>query len=385
MTRVATSAVRVLCRRIARTRAKASRDDSGQIIIIAVILMALLATLGPVVVSSETSDAPLVVQSTNRHSALAAAEAGIQWYRNQLDTNPNYFQYSATNNLLGDPALVPGGWCSSACDLGGTSPSEAFHYAADDSSLFAVSGASAGQLLLTVTVTGRAGSPGSYAYVTAQARFETTSLSDNAYFSDYEVLDPNAPTAQGFQVTVTAPDGSQTSEFETAYTVPGTNQTLWSALCLYRSFDPNTFVDTLGAGGQGPTPPGGLGFGNYSSADPYYGAYFGSSFSFTASGDTITVPGEPWRSTWSDVRLRIGRELRGPGVHVGPAPRVRLAPVPRWVRVTELAQLRRTVRSPVRVRRPRLCPGDHGELRDEWAVPGVADRIVGARGMDGRP
>ena len=271
-----------------RRRSHRSEDDAGTMILVAIILVALLAVLGPVMVTSVTGDAPLVVQSTNRHAALAAAEAGIQWYRNLLDTDPNYFQYSATNNPLNDPALAVNGWCSSACDLGGTSPPEAFHYTPDDSHLFAQSGGGAGQLLLTVT--GRAGSPGSYSYVTAQARFETSSVLDNAYFSNYELLDPNSPTEQGEDITVTPAGSTQaTSVPITSFQLPGKGETMWSALCLYRTFAPNTFIDSLGT--SGPPPPGGLGFSSYSSSDPYYGPYYGGGFAFTdAAGDTVQIP-----------------------------------------------------------------------------------------------
>lgn len=291
--------------------ARRSRGDAGQVIVIVVVLVALLAALGPVMASQVTGDAPLLVLSTNRHAALAAAEAGIQWYRNHLDADSNYYLYSASNPASpADPAMATGGWCSSACDLGGTSPGEAFHYVPDDSSLFSTTGTNAGRVVLTVT--GRAGSPGSYAYVTARTSFATTSILDNAYYSNTEVLDPLYPDEQ--QTTVQVSDLSSPqpiTQYSVTYgsTTPPATSSLWTALCDYETYNPNTFVDWLGAQGIEVDYKGS--YSLYTASHPYYGPYFGSDgFTFTnANGAKVTVGALPCGGTFD---FNTGETFNGP-------------------------------------------------------------------------
>ncbi|MDA8291341.1 MAG: hypothetical protein M0Z33_06625 [Actinomycetota bacterium] len=295
------------------------RDDSGQIIVIIVILVVLLSVLGPLMASQITSDAPLVVLSTNKHAALAAAESGIEWYRNHLDANPNYYLYSASNPPSpADPAMLANGWCSSACDLGGTSPSEAFHYVPNDSTLFATSGTNAGRVVLTVT--GRGGSAGSYVYVTARASFTASSILANAYFSNTEVLDPLYPDEQQTGVSVTglsAPQGITT--YPVTYPVNGTDTTtsLWNALCGYQTYQANTFLDWLGQtqntqiDAESATNPSNVTVQAYTPTHPYYGPYYGvQGFSFTnGNGETVSVPGIACGGTFD---FNTGESFAGP-------------------------------------------------------------------------
>ncbi len=319
-----------------------ARDESGQIIVIVLVLVVLLASLGPIMVSSITSDTPLLSSSTNSHAALAAVEAGIQWYRDSLNTDPNYFSYTNANNPIGDPALS--GYCSAACDLGSTNPPEAFHYVPNNQYLYAQTGNAAGSIVLTVT--GRAGTPGNYAYVTAQTNLSTSSVLDNAYFSNYEVLDPNSKTASSFTVTEEPTGcGSSSSCFTSAYETTtdilysytaangttvqansGNLESLWAAMCLYDSYQPNTFIDSLGLG--------------YSYLHPYYGAYFSNTgFSFTTNGNTlasgtsgtttVTVSGLPCGAPYDFVN---GETFNGPvytndQLHVCGSPSFNGAPI----------------------------------------------------------
>lgn len=288
------------------------RGDGGQVIVIVLVVMLLLAATAPVVVGAVTGDAPLVVQSTDDHAALAADEAGISWYQNHLDADRSYYQETA--GQAQDAALAAGGWCgagmSSTCDLTGTSPPEAFHYSVDTSQLFATSGQDAGELLLTVT--GRAGNPGSYAYSTVQAGFRASSILDNAYFSNYEVEDPASSDIQGKAVTVRSGGNSQ-SEQLTTYTVTYTpagassplTQTLWQALCQYHTYSQNTFVDSVDSGSYN------------ASSNPDYGPYSGSGFTFGISGGqasqsgsvTVTVPSQPCGQPFNFVS---GESFSGP-------------------------------------------------------------------------
>ncbi len=284
--------------------------------VIVVVLLVLLAALAPLMAGQVITDAPLLNASTSSHAALAAAEAGVQWYRDNLDSYSNYYTYTAANNPTHDPALS--GWCGanqpSTCDLSGTSPSEAFHYVPNASSLFSTTGSSAGTVVLAVT--GRAGVPGHYAYVYAQASFGASSILDNAYYSNYEVLDPNSQTIQGNDVTASIAGGATTSIPENNYPVSsytnsaGTTSTVnpaasvWQLACKYDTYSVNTFVDALGLT---------IGGTKYSSGYPYYGPYFqNSGFSFTIPGPqttTVTVPALPCESPYDFVN---GETFNGP-------------------------------------------------------------------------
>jgi len=299
------------------------RDDSGQALVIVVVLLALLVLLVPFMVRQVTVDAPLFNSSTNKHAALAAAEAGIQWYRDNLDSHSAYYNYTAANNPDNDPALS--GYCGaglpSTCDLAGTNPAEAFHYV-PVSDLTSTGGFEAGSVVLTVT--GRAGVPGTYTYVYAQATFSPQSVLDDAYYSNYEVLDPNSLTIQGIDVSLETPPGTlpATSNPETqsfisyTYTTGSTSTTtpsesVWQAVCQYDTYSENTFVDTLGLTINGT---------KYSPSYPYYGPYQeNSSFNFeinsggavvTSGGATeITVPAMPCEYPYDFVS---GETFTGP-------------------------------------------------------------------------
>ncbi|MGA2528183.1 MAG: hypothetical protein ABSG36_03355 [Acidimicrobiales bacterium] len=297
-------------------RRLADRDDSGQALVIIVVILVLLVALAPLMARQITTDAPLLAQATDSHAALAAAEAGIQWYRDNLDSYPNYYVYSSTNNPLNDPAMSPN-WCgagqSSSCDLSGTNPAEAFNYSPSDTNLFSQSGNQAGTVQLIVT--GRAGARGNYSYVYAEATFSTNSLLDDAYYSNFEVLDPNSQTIQEDNVTATISGGTGISEPETTAIVgsyldhSGATVTVspaespWQLACLYDTYQVNTFVDALQLTIGGTT---------YSSSHPYYGPFLSNSnFSFTMPSPTTTVqmPTLPCEAPYDFVN---GETFNGP-------------------------------------------------------------------------
>jgi hypothetical protein len=301
-----------------------------------------------------TKDTSLLNGSTNKSAALAAAEAGVQWYRDNLDSHSGYYVYTSSNNPYSDAALAPisgntGGWCgagaglAATCDLGATIPPEAFHYTPNYSSLFSESGSAAGTVVLSVI--GRAGAPGNYAYVYAQASFSASSILDDAYYSNIEVLDPSSQTIQGLDVS-SAPvtGGTATSTPEADYdisysyvngagaTIPVSNVSVWQAVCQYDTYVPNNFVDSLG-----------LKIGNttYSYTYPYYGPYLqNSGFSFntnnngvvvgeTGGSTTVTVPQLPCEAPYDFVS---GENFNGPAytndqLHVCGSPNFTGAPV----------------------------------------------------------
>ncbi|HUZ22065.1 MAG TPA: hypothetical protein VMU75_16015 [Acidimicrobiales bacterium] len=294
-------------------RLSGSRDDAGAALIIVTLLIAVLASVAPLMVSQISGNTGLLLAATDQHAALEAADAGVQWYKNQLNTNPSYYESPGS-----DPAMATNppdnGWCTSGtagCGLPSSTPEEAFHYTPDLSPLYSTTGASAGELLLTVT--GRAGVPGNYAYASVQASFRRASILDNTYFSNYELLDPSVIqsyvddagisgidqnivyTAAGYMVTV---NGSSKSVLAATVTDAGApSVSLWTAMCGYYTYQPNTFIDSLG---QVPTNNAANPY--YSSSYPYYGPFFGlygwasnsqnapGSFQFTQGSQTVTVP-----------------------------------------------------------------------------------------------
>jgi len=281
------------------------RDDSGQTIVIVIILLVLLAALAPVMAGQITRNTPILIQTTNKHAALAAAEAGIQWYRDNLDSYSAYFNYSASNLPSGGDAALSG-YCgagqTSTCDLGGTTPPEAFHYVPDltQGCATAIQGT---PCTVNVTVTGRAGTKGNYAYIYAEASFSAASVLADAYYSNYEVLDPSSLTIQNTNVTTNPGNAAQPeTQYKISYsyvsdagpTVTVNNVPVWQAVCQYDTYSKNNFIDMLGLT---------VGSNHHSYANPYYGPYQeNSSFTFqtnngvvVASGGTttVTVPAYP--------------------------------------------------------------------------------------------
>jgi Tfp pilus assembly protein PilX len=318
-------------------------DDAGQTIVIVVILLVLLAALAPVMAGQVTRDTPLLTSTTNKHAALAAAEAGIQWYRDNLDTYSAYFNYSATNLPSGGDAAMSG-YCgagqSSTCDLGGTTPPEAFHYVPDltQGCATAVAGTAC---TVNVTVTGRAGTPGNYSYVYAEASFSASSVLNDAYFSNYEVLDPNSQTIQGYNVT-TSPNGAAEPETsvnisysyvnDAGTTVDVNNVSVWQAVCQYDTYSQNWFLDSLQ-----PT----IGGTAYSNTHPYYGPLqdpnYGLSFQVNGNGlvvstggtNTITLQPMPCASPYDFVDGEVfdGPVYSNDQIHVCGAPTFNGSPV----------------------------------------------------------
>jgi hypothetical protein len=125
--------------------------------------------------------------SSSSEAALAAAEAGVQEYRNYLDNVPAYYTHNY-GSPAGDAALT--GWKQ----IGATD--EWFHYVPDPSRLTVSSGGSAGQMLLEVT--GRAGAPGAYAYRTMLTSFKLSGILTDSYYSEYELAQRHRHARFGF-------------------------------------------------------------------------------------------------------------------------------------------------------------------------------------------
>ena len=260
-----------------------TRDESGQALVIALLLVLMLSILVPVLATQVRNEMTATNMSSSSEAALAAAEAGIQEYRNYLDNVPAYYarDYGTPG---GDAALS--GWKQ----IGSTD--ESFHYVPDPSRLKLQSGGSAGQMLLEVT--GRAGVPGAYAYRSLLVSYKLSGILTDSYYSEYELSDPNEP---GVLPNVTVGSTSvpmNQVQVEYNYTnLGGTTTTygpmeLSDALCKYHTYDENTFVDSLATSPNPVTNPwanGGTGIA--SAANPYYGPYYDK------AGITFTVPNNP--------------------------------------------------------------------------------------------
>ena len=163
-----------------------------------------------------------------------------------------------------------------------------------------------------------------------------SSILDDAYYSNYEVLDPNSQTIQGNDVTTSIAGGATTSTPETSYNISSYSNSanttvtvtppvsIWQLTCKYDTYSVNTFIDSLGLTIGGTT---------YSSVHPYYGPYLeNSGFSFTIPGTqttTVTVPALPCESPYDFVN---GETFNGPvytndQLHVCGSPNFNGAPV----------------------------------------------------------
>jgi hypothetical protein len=274
-------------------RIELTRDESGQALVIALLLVLLLSILVPVLASQVRNEMTATSMSSSSEEALAAAEAGVQEYRNYLDNVPAYYarDYGTPG---GDAAL--NGWNK----IGATD--EAFHYVPDPSRLKVQTGGSAGQMLLEVT--GRAGAPGAYAYRTLLVSYKLSGILTDSYYSEYELSDPNEP---GVLPNVTV-NGTSYAMNQVQVEYNYTNQTgttttygpmeLSDALCKYHTYDENTFVDSL-VTVTNPWANGGASIA--SASNPYYGPYYDK------AGITYTVPNNPgWPNAGSTIVIPGG-------------------------------------------------------------------------------
>jgi hypothetical protein len=268
-----------------RSYERARQREEGQALVLCLIIVLLLVLIVPIVVAQVNFEGNIVAQDTNFEAALAAADAGVQQYRNFLDVESNYWQYNASTctkspvSAGGDVALCTNGWKK----IRSSSPPEAFHYIPNITTL-------PGTDTVILTVTGRAGNPGHYVYRTVQTDLEAQGILSNAYFSQYETEDWQQDIAQVSVVPWQTKSGVTTHGSATVYPVAQapamvSGQTFWQSLCQYESYQPNTFVDSLTGGNAiGPSYIG----GNYSSSGPYYGAFRGNQPNSTSNNNTFT-------------------------------------------------------------------------------------------------
>jgi len=277
---------------VVEARRKAAKEDTGQALVLAVIVIVMLALLIPIVGSSIIAENLAVNRNAISEQALAAAQAGVQDYRNFIDNVPQYYAYDCGSNN-GNLALGAGSptyACNSWAPVPGA-VNEWYHYLADSSQLQLNAGGSPSELLLEVT--GRAGTPGNYAYRTLLVGFQLEGILTDSYYSEYELTDPNEPNVyNAVQVTsggVSSDEAMNSVSVEYAYlNQQGTYQyfgpeSLLNALCVYHTYNENTFIDSLGN-----VTNKWVGAGNSvaSASNPYYGPFYDN----PGGGLTINIP-----------------------------------------------------------------------------------------------
>jgi len=274
--------------------------------ILVLAVLAILILIPVIIAQNVDNEFPLLSRQIQSQQAESAAEAGIQHYRNLLDNVPNYWAYSATNNPLGDAAF--GGW--NPVTAGSR---ESYTYIPNTTCILTSAcngGPDNGDVVLTVT--GRAGGNHHYAFQSLTATFKLSGILNDAYYSEYELLDPNVP---GSYPTDTTGTYSETAIYPA---VPGTGpysdmtmpitsltNSLFMDLCGYHTFEPNAYIDSMDSITDPDT--GRL----YSNTNPYYGPFFGDSpiadgsgtGSFTlaagASGNPTNGSGSPKALTFN--------------------------------------------------------------------------------------
>ncbi len=278
--------------REAFARRKAGNEDSGQALVMAVIAIAVIAVLVPIVGSNLDAETVQVNRASLSEAALAAAKAGLNDYRTYIDSNPAYYAFVCgtphTNMALG--AGSPTYACNTWQPVSGTT-NEWFHYVPDDSQLTQTASTSGSPKEMLLEVTGRAGAPGDYTYRTILAGFTLSGILTDSYYSDYEVTDPAQPGAYP-TVTVTPSGGSPQTYAMSAVQVQYAEQTgagsysyygpenLIDALCEYHTYSENTFIDSLGTVTNQWIP----GKPIASFTNPYYGPFY------DAPPLTFTIP-----------------------------------------------------------------------------------------------
>jgi Tfp pilus assembly protein PilX len=287
-----------------RRAMKGQQAERGQAMVFALIVVVVATVLPTLLITNLQHTMPTVQSEVNFDGALAAAQAGVQSYRNLLNAYPAYYQYNASNAASippgeGGPNAAFTGWVN----IPNTSPTESFTYSADATQLSGVNGGPlSGDVLLTVL--GRGGTAGEQtSYRRIQAALSLSGVLTDVYYSNYEqpgLVDtdqwdqnvyprgsasnpctPTSPTcsAEAYdEITATlsyAPVGSSTPSVATL------SEPAATALCLYDASQPNQFIDWYSQYVSSIYPPSGGGYPNGSSAyntttRPYYGPWYGT-------------------------------------------------------------------------------------------------------------
>lgn len=141
--------------------------------LIVVVALVLLVSVPLAVVATTTTELPSVTRNLNWDEAYEAAQAGLNDYIQHLDADESYAQYNKGNP--GNPANPAfSSWVSVA-----SNPPESYAYAP-----------TVNQGLITLKVSGKAGSGVGTVVRTFVYSVRPRSSLDTVYWSNYETLDP---------------------------------------------------------------------------------------------------------------------------------------------------------------------------------------------------
>jgi hypothetical protein len=271
-------------------------DDGGQALILVLVAVFLFAALGAGLVAATTQELPFVSYATSQHAAYAGLEAGEQVYRLNLNNNPDY------SSVTSDPTngVGSGVWASVEMSGAPTVPTECYHITPDANFQNAEGGGAWADGEVLAVITGRAGgascssSSSHWEYESAVVAFKLSSTYlQNAYYSEIEDLDPNYPPTEnetygdgdpGVTATIKTAGGATVSTFnedeadvpvtysyndEAGGTIGPITTNLQQAMCQYEVYEPNTFIDSLGATNSL------LGSKTFGAEYPYYGPFYG--------------------------------------------------------------------------------------------------------------
>ena len=282
-------------------RIRSARTDSGQALVMAIIAVAVIALLVPIVGFNLQTETNEVNRASLSEDALAAAQAGINDYRTFIDSNPAYYAFTCGkphgNLAMGTGA--PTYACNTWEPVSGTN-NEWFHYVPDDSQLARAAANSGSPHEMLLEVTGRAGAAGDYTYRTILAGYTLSGILTDSYYSNYELTDPGQPgaypnatlTPKGKPAQTLTMDNIQVQYAE--LTTSGTYQyfgpeSLLTALCVYHTYNENSFIDSLGTVTNQRVTSGG-GHPIASSSEPYYGPFYDLLSSLPGGAQTINIP-----------------------------------------------------------------------------------------------
>ncbi|HLI44234.1 MAG TPA: hypothetical protein VKU92_07170 [Acidimicrobiales bacterium] len=293
----------VLRRRLAAMRAV--DGESGQALVMALIVVLMLGLLPVVAFATLRAVTPAVNDSVGYDTALAAAQAGLQEYRTLLDSYSDYYRWSGADEPPSseggcNPAFTGAtGSCTTSWVPVSSGPSnrEWFEYTPNASQLdTSNSGAQyPGELILTVI--GRAGSGSGAVYRRIVATLELSGALQDVYFSTFE--QPNWTDYLQWENTYER-GNLQTSgshEFDEANVTvntapagdPAQGEPYAQALCQYDAWQENTFVDWYSTNVQAVYPPAGYPDRSqpYSATNPYFGPWYGTWPDPSGSGYTF--------------------------------------------------------------------------------------------------
>jgi len=277
--------------------------ERGQAMVFALIIVTIVILVPMVMVTNLQRQMTVATSEVNFDAALAAAQAGIQSYRNLLNAYPAYYQYNASNQ----PPASEGGTnaaFNNYVTVPGTSPAESFTYSVDTTQLNApTTGQLSGDVLLTVI--GRAGAVGAQTtYRRVQAALSLSGVLTDVYYSNYEqpatqdsdqwdqnvyptgstnenaACTPTSSTCSGEAYDEISDQLSFAALGSSPPATPNVTESAATALCQYDAYQPNQFIDWWSQYRSAIYPPSNAypnqGVAYNTTTNPYYGPWYGT-------------------------------------------------------------------------------------------------------------